>query len=54
MFGLGRGSGAGSLTCTCLGITSWAMDPLKYKLLFERFVSPSRLVTNIYDYFGEK
>lgn len=53
MMGVGRGSCAGSLTATCLGITSWLMDPLKYGLLFERFVSGDRLITNRYNYFGE-
>ena len=33
----GRGSAAGSLVCYCLGITK--IDPLKYDLLFERFLS---------------
>ena len=36
--GPGRGSAAGSLVCYCLGITK--IDPLKYDLLFERFLSP--------------
>jgi DNA polymerase-3 subunit alpha len=39
--GLGRGSGAGSLVAYCLGITG--VDPLKYDLLFERFLNPSRI-----------
>ena len=39
--GSGRGSGAGSLVCCCLGITK--VDPLKYDLLFERFLSPDRV-----------
>lgn len=36
--GPGRGSAAGSLVCYCLGITK--IDPLKYDLLFERFLNP--------------
>jgi DNA polymerase-3 subunit alpha len=39
--GPGRGSGAGSLTAYCLGITD--IDPLKYGLLFERFLNPERI-----------
>lgn len=39
--GTGRGSGAGSLVCCCLGITK--VDPIKYDLLFERFLSPDRI-----------
>jgi DNA polymerase-3 subunit alpha len=38
--GVGRGSGAGSLVCYALGITD--VDPIKYGLLFERFLSPDR------------
>ncbi|GAB4431053.1 MAG: DNA polymerase III subunit alpha [bacterium] len=38
--GPGRGSAAGSLVSYCLGITS--IDPLKYNLLFERFLNPDR------------
>lgn len=40
MVGPGRGSAAGSLVAYSLGIT--AVDPLKYDLLFERFLNPSR------------
>jgi DNA polymerase-3 subunit alpha len=54
MIGPGRGSAAGSLVCACLGITSWAIDPLKFGLLFERFVSEDRLISVKYDYFNEK
>ena len=36
--GSGRGSAAGCLVCYCLGITK--IDPLKYGLLFERFLNP--------------
>lgn len=39
--GVGRGSGAGSLVAFCLGITG--LDPIKYNLLFERFLNPERL-----------
>jgi DNA polymerase-3 subunit alpha len=38
--GPGRGSAAGSLVGYCLGITS--IDPLRYDLIFERFLNPSR------------
>jgi len=41
MVGPGRGSAAGSLVAYCLGITS--IDPLKYNLLFERFLNPERV-----------
>ena len=36
--GPGRGSGAGSLAAYCIGITG--IDPIKYNLLFERFLNP--------------
>ncbi|MGI6605927.1 MAG: DNA polymerase III subunit alpha [Peptococcia bacterium] len=39
--GPGRGSAAGSLVSYCLGITD--VDPLKYDLLFERFLNPERV-----------
>ena len=39
--GPGRGSAAGSLVCYILGITN--IDPLKYGLLFERFLNPERV-----------
>lgn len=39
--GPGRGSSAGSLICYSLGITQ--VDPLKYNLLFSRFIDPSRM-----------
>lgn len=41
MVGPGRGSAAGSLASYCLGITD--IDPIKYNLLFERFLNPERL-----------
>ena len=40
MVGPGRGSAAGSVVAYCLGITQ--IDPLKYDLLFERFLNPDR------------
>ncbi len=39
--GAGRGSGAGSLAAYCIGITG--IDPIKYDLLFERFLNPERV-----------
>ena len=39
--GPGRGSGAGSLVAYCLGITD--IDPIKYNLIFERFLNPERI-----------
>lgn len=41
MVGPGRGSGAGSLVAYALGITN--IDPLKYQLIFERFLNPERI-----------
>ena len=41
MVGPGRGSAAGSVVAYCLGITQ--LDPLKYNLLFERFLNPDRI-----------
>lgn len=41
MVGDGRGSGASSLVCYLLGITN--LDPIKYGLIFERFLNPERL-----------
>lgn len=40
LIGPGRGSSVGSIVAYCLGITS--VDPLKYNLLFERFLNPLR------------
>ncbi len=40
-FGPGRGSAAGSILCYCIGITN--IDPIKYGLLFERFLNPDRI-----------
>ena len=39
--GPGRGSAAGSVVAYCLGITN--IDPIKYQLLFERFLNPDRI-----------
>jgi DNA polymerase-3 subunit alpha len=38
--GAGRGSAAGSLVCFCVDITD--VDPIPYKLIFERFINPER------------
>ena len=45
--GPGRGSGAGSITAYALGIT--AIDPIKYDLLFERFLNPDRVSNPDFD-----
>ncbi len=42
-----RGSGGGSIVAYCLGIT--AVDPLKYNLLFERFLNPERITMPDFD-----
>lgn len=39
--GPGRGSGAGSIAAYCIGITD--VDPMKYDLIFERFLNPERV-----------
>ncbi|AID37404.1 DNA polymerase III subunit alpha [Candidatus Walczuchella monophlebidarum] len=39
--GPGRGSGAGSLVAYCIGLTQ--IDPIRYNLLFERFLNPDRI-----------
>lgn len=41
LVGYGRGSCAGSLVCFCLNITE--IDPIKYNLIFERFLNPTRV-----------
>ncbi|MDL2248967.1 DNA polymerase III subunit alpha, partial [Tyzzerella sp. OttesenSCG-928-J15] len=41
MVGPGRGSGAGSIVAYCLRITN--IDPIKYNLIFERFLNPERV-----------
>ena len=46
--GPGRGSAAGSVVAYCLGITN--IDPLKYDLLFERFLNPDRILHARYRY----
>ena len=45
--GLGRGSAAGSLVCYFVGITQ--IDPIKYDLFFERFISKTRAKKKIID-----
>ena len=45
--GPGRGSGAGSLVAWALGITN--LDPIKYDLLFERFLNPDRVTLPDFD-----
>lgn len=45
--GPGRGSGAGSLAAYCIGITN--IDPMKYDLLFERFLNPERVTMPDFD-----
>ena len=45
--GPGRGSGAGSLCAYCIGITD--IDPLRYDLLFERFLNPERVTMPDFD-----
>ena len=39
--GPGRGSGGGSMVAYCIGITG--LDPIRYKLIFERFLNPERV-----------
>lgn len=41
MVGPGRGSAAGSIVSYCLGITN--VDPIRYQLIFERFLNPERI-----------
>lgn len=45
--GAGRGSGAGSIVAYCMGITK--VEPLKYNLLFERFINPERVTMPDFD-----
>ena len=65
MVGPGRGSAAGSIVSYCLGITD--IDPIRYNLLFERFLNPERVSMpdidvdfcvnrrqEVIDYVGEK
>lgn len=49
--GFARGSGGGSEVLYLLGITK--IDPLRYKLLFERFINSERCVDCVIDYFSE-
>ena len=51
MRGPARGSGGGSLLLFALDIST--LDPIKYGLIFERFLSDERSVDVVYDYFGE-
>ena len=46
--GPGRGSGAGSLAAYCVGITG--IDPIKYNLIFERFLNPERISMPDFDF----
>ena len=46
--GPGRGSAAGSIVSYCLGITN--IDPIRYQLLFERFLNPERVFHAGYRY----
>lgn len=45
--GVGRGSGAGSIIAYCLYITG--VDPIKYNLIFERFLNPERITMPDFD-----
>lgn len=51
MRGPARGSGGGSLLLYALDITT--LDPIKYGLIFERFLSAERSPDVVFDYFGE-
>jgi len=51
IYGPGRGSAASSLVLYSLYVTH--LDPIEYKLMFERFLSDERSVDVVYDYFGE-
>jgi DNA polymerase-3 subunit alpha len=48
--GPARGSAGGSIVCCCLNIIDWQMDGIKNGLLFQRFISDSRLSDSIIDY----
>ena len=52
--GPGRGSGAGSLAAWCLSITD--VDPIKFNLIFERFLNPDRISMPDFDidFYEEK
>ncbi|MDR0676122.1 MAG: PHP domain-containing protein [Elusimicrobiota bacterium] len=49
--GPARGSAGGSIVCCCLNIIDWQMDGIENNLIFERFVSNSRLSDSIIDYY---
>jgi len=49
---VGRGSAAGSLLAYCLGITK--IDPIRFDLIFERFMSDSRVSDCVTNYFNEE
>lgn len=62
--GPGRGSAAASLVCLCIGITT-NIDPIRFRLIFERFLNPSRVSAPdidldfsdqsvVFDYLAEK
>ena len=51
MRGPSRGSGGGSLLLFALDIST--LDPIRYGLIFERFLSDERSADVVYDYFGE-
>lgn len=51
MRGIARGSGGGSLLLYSLDITG--LDPIKHKLIFERFLSDERSMDVVFDYWGE-
>ncbi len=51
MRGPSRGSGGGSLLLYALDITT--LDPIKYELIFERFLSEERSPDVVYDFFGD-
>ena len=50
MVGPGRGSAAGSIVSYCLGITS--IDPIKYTLIFERFVEEASMAVSLVSGYG--
>lgn len=51
LYGSSRGSGGGSLLFYAIGVTT--IDPIKYGLLFERFISEQRCSDVVVNYFGE-
>ena len=44
-------SACGSLTAYCLGITT--IDPLRFNLIFERFISQARMPDYVYNYWAD-